>query len=210
MAPTRKYYKHDIAEAKKLLAAAGFASGMKDVPSIYITSGELGDLPKQSQVIEGMLLEGGIATKFTPVDYNTQYIPKYRDNVGKFDGILFKLSGGGAGKNDPVGALSSEFWSKGGVTFYGFDADKKGDQSGDPQIDALIVKARVEQDVNKRKALVYDIQRSLAKSSYGILPPGVTTSFIMAWPALGNFRVYQGARLNYKMWVDQTKAPFKA
>jgi hypothetical protein len=29
----------------------------------------------------------------------------------------------------------------------------------------------------------------------------------MAWPALGNFRVYQGGRLSYRLWVDQTKAP---
>jgi peptide/nickel transport system substrate-binding protein len=205
--PNAKYYKHDIAEAKKLLAAAGYAAGLKDVPSTYITSGELGDMPKQAQVIEGMLMEAGIATKFNPVDYNSQYIPKYRDNMGRFEGILFKLSGGGAGKNDPVGALSSEFWSKGGVTFYGFDAGKKGDQSGDPVVDSLITKARVERDTDKRKALVADIQRALAKGSYGILPPGVATGFIMAWPALGNFRVYQGGRLNYRLWVDQTKAP---
>jgi len=205
--PNAKYFKHDLAEAKKLLAAAGYASGMQNVASTYITSGELGDLPKQASVIEGMLLEGGIGTKFNPVDYATQYIPKYRDNAGRFDGILFKLSGGGAGKNDPVGALSSEFWSKGGVTFYGFDADKKGDQSGDPQVDALIVKARVERDTDKRKALVADIQRLLAKGAYGILPPGVATGFVMAWPALGNFRVYQGGRLNYRLWVDQSKPP---
>ena len=58
------------------------------------------------------------------------------------------------------------------------------------------------------KALVNDIQRSLAKGMYGILPPGVATSFTIAWPALGNFRVFQGGRLNYRLWVDQTKAPF--
>jgi hypothetical protein len=29
----------------------------------------------------------------------------------------------------------------------------------------------------------------------------------MAWPALGNFRVFQGARLSYRLWVDDTKAP---
>jgi len=31
----------------------------------------------------------------------------------------------------------------------------------------------------------------------------------MAWPALANYRVYQGSRLNYGLWVDDTKAPFK-
>jgi ABC-type transport system substrate-binding protein len=153
-----------------------------------------------------MLQEGGIVTKFNQVDYNTQYIPKYRDNIGKFDGIVFKLPGGGA-KNDPVGSLASEFWSKGGVTFYGFDAAGKGDQSGDPAIESLIEKGRIEKDIEKRKGYVADIQRLLAKGQYGILPPGVATSFQMAWPALGNFRVYQGSRLMYRLWVDPTKAP---
>jgi peptide/nickel transport system substrate-binding protein len=201
-----KYYKHDIAEAKKLLAAAGYPNGMKDIVSSYITTGELADLPKQSSVIEGMLTEAGIATKFTPVDYATTYM-RNRDSKGRYEGILFKSSGGGAGKDDPVGALASEFWSKGGVTFYGFDAAGKGDQSGDPQVDAMIEKARVERDTEKRRALVFDIQRAIAKGSWGLLPPGVATGFIMAWPALGNFRVYQGARLNYRLWVDDTKPP---
>ena len=33
--PNAKYYKHDIAEAKKLLAAAGYANGV-DVTASYI------------------------------------------------------------------------------------------------------------------------------------------------------------------------------
>ena len=202
-----KYLQLNVAEAKKLLAAAGFANGMQDVISSYIPTGELGDLPKQSQVLEGMLAEAGIRTKYNPLDYNNQYIPKYRDAQGRFEGILFKSAGGGAGKDLAIGALASEFWSKGGVTFFGFDAAGKGDQSGDPQVDGLIQRARVEKDVDKQKALVFDIQRALAKGSYGILPPGVATGFLMAWPALGNFRVYQGARLNYRLWVDDTKPP---
>jgi len=31
----------------------------------------------------------------------------------------------------------------------------------------------------------------------------------MAWPALGNLRVYQGGRLNDRLRVDATKPPFK-
>jgi ABC-type transport system substrate-binding protein len=153
-----------------------------------------------------MLQEAGIMTKFNPVDYNTQYIPRYRDARGKFDGIVFKLPGGGT-KTEPIAWLASEFWSKGGVTFYGFDATGAGDQSGDPAIESLIEKGRLERDTQKRKTLVADLQRQLAKAQYGILPPGVATSFLVAWPALGNFRVYQGSRLMYRLWVDETKAP---
>ena len=77
------------------------------------------------------------------------------------------------------------------------------------QIDALIEKARLERDTEKRRALVYDIQRSLAKSVFALYPPGSATGFSVAWPCLANFRVYQGGRLNDHLWVDDTKAPFK-
>ncbi len=73
----------------------------------------------------------------------------------------------------------------------------------------MIEKARVELDSEKRRALVFDIQRYLAKPMYSLQPPGPGTGFTVAWPAVGNFRVFQGARLNYGLWVDDTKPPFK-
>ena len=132
-------------------------------------------------------------------------MPQYRDANGKFDGLIHKV--GTTVGDDAVASLASRFSSKAGTQFYGFDAAGKGDQSGDPAIEALIEKGRIEKDIEKRKGYVNDIQRLLAKGQYGILPPGVATSFQMAWPALGNFRVYQGSRLMYRLWVDSTKAP---
>ena len=110
-----------------------------------------------------------------------------------------------------IEALASEFWSKGGVTFYGFDAAGKGDQSGDPQVDGMIEKARVEQDAERRRALVYDIQRYLAKPWYSAVLPGYATGLVPAWPCLANYRVWQGGRYaSYRWWIDETKPPFKS
>ena len=60
------------------------------------------------------------------------------------------------------------------------------------------------------ETLVFDLQRYLAKTAYALYPPGVGTGFLVAWPCIGNFHVYQGGRLNYQLWVDDTKPPFKS
>jgi peptide/nickel transport system substrate-binding protein len=45
--PNARYLQHDIAEAKKLLAAAGYPNGFETISS-YIPGPELGPLPKRS------------------------------------------------------------------------------------------------------------------------------------------------------------------
>ena len=74
----------------------------------------------------------------------------------------------------------------------------------------MFEKARVEQDVEKRKGLVQDIQRYLAKAVYALNAPGAATGLAVAWPALANYRVWQGIRNNYHWWIDETKPPFRA
>jgi ABC-type transport system substrate-binding protein len=103
------------------------------------------------------------------------------------------------------------FWSKGGsASFPGFSTSGQNDLAGDPQIDTLIEKGRVERDTEKRRALAFELQRYLAKAMYTLPPPGAASGFVMAWPALGNFRVLRGSRHFSGLWVDETKAPFKA
>ena len=54
-----------------------------------------------------------------------------------------------------------------------------------------------------------EIQRVLAKSWYSAPLPGYATGFAVAWPCVANFRVWQGARTHYRIWVDDTKPPLK-
>ena len=60
-----------------------------------------------------------------------------------------------------------------------------GDMAGDPQVEALIEKGRVERDTEKRRTIAFELQRYLAKAMYAINPPGVGTGFVTAWPAWG-------------------------
>ena len=101
--------------------------------------------------------------------------------------------------NEAIGKLALHFWSASPI-WHGHP---------DPAIDALIEKGRIEPDTEKRKAIVYDLQRDLAKKMYAIRPPGLTQGFTLVWPCIANYRVYQGAHKNERVWIDDTKPPFK-
>jgi peptide/nickel transport system substrate-binding protein len=207
--PNAVYFQHNIEEAKKLLAAAGYPDGI-DVTSSYIGGPQLGsDFQRQVGVCDEFSKEAGFRPTAHVIDYTSEYVPNYRDSNGKFDGWAYRA--GGSPANDAVAYFSTLFHSRyGGPGFLGFDAVGSGDGSGDPELEAMLNKARAELDTEARRELVYDIQRYLAKVVYAIPhPPGAATFFYLAWPALQNFEVYLGDRRQqpFTWWIDDTKAP---
>ncbi len=208
--PNAKYYKQDVAEAKKLLAAAGYQNGF-DVLSSYIPGTQLGaDFQRQVSVLDDFARNAGIRPKVHEIDYNTEYIPIYRDGNGKFEGWSYRT--GNTSAAEVTQYLTWRFHStKGGPGFFGFDVNGKGDGSGDPAVDDMITKAAGEIDTEKRKALVFDIQRYLAQKQYGVIDPGVADNFLMTWPVIKNFQVEQLGRLppSVHWWLDDTQAPLK-
>jgi hypothetical protein len=109
-----------------------------------------------------------------------------------------------------------EIYAKGGSNFYGFSASGKNDQAGDPTIESLVDKAKAETDIPKRQALALDLQRYMAQKQYHVMWPGGAGSFLMAWPAVGNFQNFRfptGNGVNMapasSYWIDDTKPPFK-
>jgi ABC-type transport system substrate-binding protein len=212
--PNAKYFQHDLVEAKKLLAAAGHPNGL-DVTSHYTTSGSivLTDKARYYAAVDGMTNDVGTRIKIEHADFATQYGPLIRDGSGQYEGWGYhSLSGGLPRDIGPVSALVAEYWPKSGASFRGFSASGKNDQSGDPQLTSLLEKARLEQDIERRRALTYDIQRYLGKAMWGLLLPGGATSFTTAWPALRNFLVWKGTSVwsHYRLWLDETKPPFTA
>jgi peptide/nickel transport system substrate-binding protein len=146
--PNAKYFKFDRGEAKKLLAAAGYPNGFEGI-SNYVTTPELGAHPKSAEVEDGFLRELGINVKINPINYQREYQPNYRDGRGQFTGWGYVAAVGGTG-GSAIGRLAIEFWSKGGGAFKGFSLTGQNDQSGDPKVNEMIVKGRVEQDTEKR------------------------------------------------------------
>jgi ABC-type transport system substrate-binding protein len=206
--PNAVNYKHDIAEAKKLLSAAGYANGTPEIDSVWPPTGQGLDFGKWVASLEGMAQESGFRFKTVNADLNTEWIQKYRDSIGDFEGIVWRNQGLVGG--DPVNQLASEYMStKGNIRFSGYDANGKGDYSGDPALEAMINNAKREFDVTKQKAIVADIQRHLAKTLYDLWFPGGATGLSLVWPVIANHRVYDDLRKSYYQWIDPTQAPLK-
>ena len=207
--PNGKYFKKDIAEAKKLLAAAGYPNGF-ETTSNYVTGPELGTTPKHVEVVDGFMRDLGIKINVRSLQYANEYIPRYRDGKGQYEGWSYVSTAGAPTGGEPLVIIAYEYWSKGSsAAFHGFSTTGQNDMKGDPQVDQMIERGRLERDNAKRKEIVHELQRYLAKPWYAASMPGMGTAFTVAWPALGNFRVWQQARANYQWWVDDKKAPFR-
>jgi peptide/nickel transport system substrate-binding protein len=201
--PNAKYFEHNVAEGKKLLQAAGYANGVS-VTSTITTNGYGASHGKATDVIEGMLSEVGFKPQRNDVDNTKEFIPKYREASGKYEGWAMKAAGG-----DLIDALSrmrSEFYSKSGQGFLGFPPDTA--------FDAMAEKAVLEFDKDKRTQQGYDMQRYLAEKMYGVKWPGGASGFGLAWPVVKNFAVFNGVPFYSKdpaffYWLDQTQAPLK-
>jgi ABC-type transport system substrate-binding protein len=207
-----KYYKFNLDEAKKLMAAAGHANGL-DIKSNRITTNAIPDIARYAETIEAMVRDAGFRVTVNDIDYATQYIPQVRDANGQYEGIGFHtVTGTTPWRIHPASALASEYWSKAGATFKGFSASGNNDKSGDPAVDSIIEKLRLEKDAGRRKSMMADLQKDLAKKMYGLINPGAATKFAMAWPAVRNYQTYrhigQSPWTHYSVWLDQTKAPF--
>jgi ABC-type transport system substrate-binding protein len=202
-----KFYKHDLAEAKKLVAAAGLPSGADNVDAYYVTTSDYGrDFPPNVEKILGMVADGGINAKRIPVGFATDWRPKFADVFGRHPGVAFRIDNG---RPDPGDNLFSHYNSKGAL-FQGFSPDGKSTFSGDPVMDDLTIKMRREFDTKKRIAYSHELQKLEGKMQYWPLGPGGANGFRLAWPAVQNFGVYTGGRdvLVYE-WLDETKPPIK-
>ena len=160
-----------------------------------------------------MNAEAGFKFTDNVLPYETEFIPKYRDQIGDFAGVVYKA--GITISGDPVDRMCQIYWSKSGAQFYGFDVNGKGDGSGDPFVDQTLVKARTEPDDEKRKALLIELQKYLAPKAYALHGLGGATSFSMAWPVIGNYNVWQGGSgtsvraQSTRWWVDDSQPPLK-
>jgi peptide/nickel transport system substrate-binding protein len=214
--PNAKFYKTDVAEAKKLISAAGFGSGVDT--SWFYSAGQIygAAYAQVSEMVPGMLAEGGIRAKAEPKEYGTDWLPNYYygyANANKgFNGVMFR----GEQTYPTMGTQFFATFHKSGPRFVGVTDTGNNAQQGDPKLNSDIEKIRAEFDVEKQRTLVQDLIRYMAGKSYNI-PTGFpvsTPALSLQWPVIGNLGVYNGStgsssagELGLNLWIDPSKQP---
>lgn len=200
-----KNFEYNVAEAKKLLEAAGHANGI-ETDIAWISTGQYGTtFPKQAEVFKGMLEESGLfKLKQVNPDYQTDYLPNYYFAKGNFNGIAV-----GASTQYPEvdQFLYSYYHSKGARQKVAFQGE-----ASDAKLDGMIEAQRQELDAGKRKTMIQDIQKHMAETMPLIPYPGQSPTFSLFWPWIGNagvFRSWDGESARNtnetKLWFDKSK-----
>jgi ABC-type transport system substrate-binding protein len=212
------YYTHNPEEAKKLFDAAKSAYGSEypAIPSAHVDIFG-GTYPQGTDAMDNFARELGLDIQAQQIVYNTDYLPKYVTQRGQFQGILYGI--GATPSADVTDFYVWKYYGGSGETSgslgHGGPDGSLGDGSGDPAVDELIEAARHELDSAARRTLIEDLQRLLAYQQYAVSPPGTGDTFVMAWPVMSNYNVWQddsrtvsftlGGLMTY--WLDETKPP---
>jgi ABC-type transport system substrate-binding protein len=198
--PNSKFFKQDLAEAKKLLTAAGFANGVQtDISFLNET------LPvswtRPNEILMNMVRDSNLfKVNINPMSSLTWYDPKnnMQNSRGQVNGAVHILD---FATPDPTNSLFGRYHSQ-GASYNG----------GDSTLDSMISKAIREFDNEKRKAILIDVQKYEAGMNY-FPRMGGANQLSLAWPALRNRLVYQGGsgpqHPDLDLYIDETKPPFK-
>jgi peptide/nickel transport system substrate-binding protein len=204
-----KYFKYNLDESKALLSAAGFPDGFET--TMRYPASQQYTLVRYGEPWAGQLSQLLKVNTDAQQDYTQVYIPQLRDAQGRYEGLgMHSVTGSTVQRLAPESDLFSQFTPNGGVTFHGFGANAQ----GDPALTEIILKARTEFDEDAQRELVHEAQRYLGKAMWALSQPGGASSFVLGWPAVANLFAWSNytwgtaAQWTYRLWMDQTKAPF--
>ncbi len=200
-----KNFTYNLAEAKKLLEAAGVSTPIETDIS-WISTGQYGStFPKQCEVIKGMLEADGLfKLKQVNPDYQTDYVPKIYFGKGDFKGIAIGATTQFPEVDQFLFAYYHSQGSRQKVAFQG--------KNGDETSDKMIEQQRQELDAAKRTQIIKDWQKYTATTMPMLPYPGQAETFSLFWPWVGNYGVYRAwdseagrERTETKLWFDKSK-----
>jgi peptide/nickel transport system substrate-binding protein len=164
-----RYFKHDPAEARRLLAAAGYPSGFP--ASLCFTSYGSPAVVDSAQLVLKYLKDIGIDAKADQKEYGAFIAGCY---VGKFDSLAF---GPQTPFLDPDNFLFGPHYP---------EELKNQSHVNDPSVSELLLRQRRTADVPRRREIIAELQRYLARQQYYIQLGSIV-----------NIAVWDGALKNY-------------
>jgi peptide/nickel transport system substrate-binding protein len=183
-----RWYKYDVAEAKKLLAAAGHANGIE--VEYYRTVKIYGDTyDDAAEAFVPMLAAAGIKTKVQVHDYSSKFFPDIYSK-GDFAGM---------------GNILQSFSTPSQTLFamYHPDGPFNRNKWNDPRVMELIKQQGEELDYEKRKSLVYEAQKYISNTMHNVpLLQQSWTGYTIGWPFVKNWRFYRNGSNSYS-WGSQ-------
>ena len=182
------YYKADRAAAKKLLAEAGHPNGFS--ATMDFTTYGSNVLVDQAQLIMKDLKAIGIDVKLNTKEYGAYISTTF---YGKYDSMAY-------GPQTPFLEPDNFLYGQ----YYPGEVKNHG-HINDPVLADMLVQQRRALDPAKRRQVIHDIQRYLAKQQYYV--QNASTIYMAAWtPALKNYGPNlgydYGARL-MAAWLDR-------
>jgi peptide/nickel transport system substrate-binding protein len=183
-----KFYKHDPAEAKRLLAAAGYPNGF--AASVCFTNYGSSLLVDVMQLVLKYLKDVGINAKLDQKEYGA-YIASCV--IGQFDSMLL-------GPYTTFFEPHNELYAK----YYPNQGKNQG-HVNDPIVTVLVDRQSRTLDVTKRRELIHELQRHLARQQYYVELPSDKT--IGVWDAaLKNYAPNYGNDYGGRLmaaWVER-------
>jgi ABC-type transport system substrate-binding protein len=171
-----KFFQFNVAEAKKLISAAG-RDGFA-FPFEYQT----GAVSKQYETIAGMIRDGGLRPEVKVIDSATHR--RFQASAGfGFDGMWPQTNGG----------HNEESWF---LNMYHPGGKFTISSQPIPVISDMALAIRKETDKNKRNAMIKDIQKRLAVEMPNFLLPGYAVGFTLSQPWHRNYSVFVSGDLN--------------
>lgn len=199
-----KYWKLDIAEAKKLMSAAGHANGLEFPINL---ASRTHSSPQQANVLAEMMAQVGLKGTIRVVDYNLEFLPKIwvpGAVKGDFDGMT--MGNTGDWQAHVGSSLYISAHSKGSYT-----TGRNWTDGGQAKIDRMIEGTLKEFDENKLRDEVKTVQKELASYMSGIPYTYAHKPYHVAWPWVQNYLSFRSARTavtTYQwlhVWIDESK-----
>jgi len=183
-----KFYRHDPAEARRLLAAAGYPSGFP--ASVCFNSYGSTVLVDTMQLVLKQLKAVGIDARLDQKEYGA-YQATCR--LGKFDSTVF---GPLTPFLDPDNFLFGQYYT---------GEPRNRSHVKDPALDDLLVRQRRAMEVKARRDVINDIQRHLARQQYYVHVP--SGPYVAVWDgALKNYAPNLGYDYGGRLvaaWLDR-------